>query len=80
MRRIRADVPEYEMRNAVVRVATKPYFCDHFGCEPRTGWGSVSAKPEERRIQPGDQYAYLSHGLKICARHYEASDVVEVTP
>ena len=76
MRRIRADHEAYEMRKAVVREARKPYLCDHFKCEsfPKM-WDRATWK-----IQRGDQYAYLSHGLKICARHYLPTDVEEVTP
>ena len=28
-------------------------------------------------IQPGDIYAWMSHGLNVCARHFDTEDVVD---
>jgi hypothetical protein len=28
-------------------------------------------------IQPGDTYAWMSHGLNVCAHHFDAEDVVD---
>jgi hypothetical protein len=28
-------------------------------------------------IQAGDVYAWMSHGLNVCAQHFDAEDVVD---
>jgi hypothetical protein len=77
-RRLRGDLEAYEMRGAAIRVARKAYLCDEFGCE--RALTAAIMRPEVRRIQPGDQYAHISTGLKICALHYLPTDVEDVTP
>jgi hypothetical protein len=64
---------DFEMRHAVIRTARKARMCDSFCCETRI---TVPDKATWR-IQRGDQYAYLSHGIAICARHYLPTDVVD---
>lgn len=76
MRRLRADHEEYELRRAVIRVASKPFPCDMGGCESHP---FDAFDPSSWRIQPGTEYAYISTGLKLCPVHWLASDV-EVTP
>lgn len=63
-RRLRMDLPEYELRNARVRTARKPtecVFCQH-------------------PILVGDTYARITETrLPVCGLHFTLSDIVEVT-
>ena len=64
-RRIRPDHEWYELRGARVRVARATHDCDM--SEHTDGWRGA--------IQPGDTYAWMSHGLNVCARHFDLEDV-----
>jgi hypothetical protein len=63
-RRLRDDLPEYELRNARVRTARKPtdcVFCQH-------------------PILVGDTYARITETrLPVCQLHFTPDDIVEVT-
>lgn len=67
MKRIRADHEWYELRGARVRVSREVRDCD-MG-EHVDGWKGA--------IQPGDIYAWMSHGLNVCAHHFDAGDIVD---
>lgn len=67
MKRIRADHEWYELRGARVRISRDIKDCD-MG-EHRDGWQGA--------IQPGDTYAWMSHGLNVCALHFEREDIVD---
>lgn len=75
MRRIRADIETYELRNGVIRKARRAYMCDNFGCESRVTMHS----PASWQIQPGHEYVHLSHGLRICMKHIDPADIVDVS-
>lgn len=62
-RRIRADHPEHELRNAEIRTARVDYGCDLHGC----------GAPIPARTS----YAYINTGIKVCREHFEPADIVE---
>lgn len=66
MKRIAQTCDWYEGRGARVRTARNDYVCDVAGCNTP--------------ISRGDQYAHLSHGLRIGLEHFEPADIVEVAP
>ena len=66
MRRIRADHPEFELRNALVYTARKDRPCDIHGC------GAT--------IRAGLTYALINTGVAACNRHWEPADIVDVAP
>lgn len=66
MKRIRADHEWYELRGARVRVSREVRDCDMGFCK---NWRGA--------IQPGDMYAWMSHGLNVCAQHFDTGDVVD---
>lgn len=55
----------YELRNARVRTARKVRDCDVL--RHAEGWQGA--------IQPGDTYAWMSHGLSVCSQHFDLEDV-----
>lgn len=65
MRRIRADIETYELRNALVYTARKDRPCDVHGC------GST--------IRAGITYALINTGIAACNQHWEPADIVEVS-
>lgn len=66
-RRIRGDHDWYELRGAHVRVSRTTRDCDM--AEHRDNWRDA--------IKPGDLYAWMSHGLNVCAQHFSLEDVVD---
>lgn len=75
-RRIRDDHPNYELRDARVRVARKTYYCAW--CVVRRVNGmAVESMP--KGIYSGDTYARTSETrLPVCAAHFTSDDIVEV--
>lgn len=65
MKQIAQTCSWYEGRGAVVRTARADYLCDVAGCNTP--------------ISRGDQYAHLSHGLRIGLEHFEPADIIEVS-
>lgn len=66
MKRIRTNHDWYELRGARVRIAREARDCDmqdHDG-----DWRGA--------IREGDTYAWMSHGLNVCAQHFTAEDIV----
>ena len=73
MRRIRSDHPNYELRNAAVRVARKERPCDEFNCPRQKGRRLLRGMDA---ILRGDSYAYISTGIASCDLHWSPEDVV----
>jgi hypothetical protein len=67
MKRIRANHEWYELRGARVRVSREVRDCDMQDCQDWRG-----------AIQPGDTYAWMSHGLNVCSAHFADGDVQDV--
>lgn len=63
-KRIRMDHPWYELRGAHVRVSRSVRDCD---MSEHADWQGA--------IQAGDTYAWMSHGLNVCAQHFSTEDV-----
>jgi hypothetical protein len=71
-RRIRNDHPNYELRNARVRVARKEYEC---------AWCYSSARDAFAPILSGETYARISETrLPVCSAHFDESDIVSLSP
>lgn len=60
MTRLPLDYPDYELRNAAIRQARKPWLCDHPCC------GAT--------IDVGERFAYVSTGLRFCAAHWTLTE------
>lgn len=76
-RRIRDDHPNYELRDARVRVARKTYECAWCWAQWREGPNLVTRTVAS--IHRGDTYARISETrLPVCQAHFTSDDIVEV--
>lgn len=66
-KRIRADHEWFELRGAHVRVSRTTRDCDM--AEHTNDWRDA--------IKPGHRYAWMSHGLNVCALHFSPEDVTD---
>ena len=77
MRRIKSDCASYELRGAQVRKARRDYECDYHQCYMQI-MGQSDGPDDFKAIWAGQDYAYVSTGLRFCSDHYSPTDIIEV--
>ena len=68
MKRIRVDHEWYELRGARIRVSREVRDCD---------MAEHTGRDWQAAIQPGDIYAWMSHGLNVCSKHFTPEDITD---
>jgi hypothetical protein len=63
---LRLDFPVYELAGARVVTASKDYPCDYHVCD--------------FDVSKGEDHVLTSTGLRFCNLHFDASDIVSLTP